>query len=199
MEKPTLVFATGNLNKLSEVKEVIGDFANLISLKDINCTEEIPETTGTINGNALQKARYVKTHYGKDCFSDDTGFEVHGIDDEPGVDAAFYAGPQRNADENISKVLSKLGDNPNRSARFITVIALVLDGQEYTFEGIVDGQVLKAKRGTGGFGYDPIFVPNGYDKTFAEMELHTKNKISHRSRAVLKLKEFLQNYRKETV
>lgn len=124
---------------------------------------------------------------------------MHGIDDEPGVDAAFYAGPQRNADENISKVLSKLGDNPNRSARFITVIALVLDGQEYTFEGIVDGQVLKAKRGTGGFGYDPIFVPNGYDKTFAEMELHTKNKISHRSRAVLKLKEFLQNYRKETV
>ena len=171
---------------------MIGDSYQFIGLKDIGCTEDVPETQETIKGNALQKARYVKEHYGVDCFSEDTGLEIDALDGAPGVYTARYGGSERSADKNMAKVQTELGDNPNRGAQFKTVIALILNGEEHVFEGIARGNMRKEKSGEGGFGYDPIFEPEGYDITFAEMNSKEKNKISHRGQAVRALIAFLE-------
>lgn len=184
-----LVFATNNANKVKEVNAMLGDL-EVVSLKTINCTEEIPETTGTIPGNAMQKARYVRDNYQVNCFAEDTGLEVDALNGEPGVDTAFYSGT-RDADANMQKVLDNLIDKPSRGAQFRTVVALVMDGKEYSFEGICRGTISMTKRGDQGFGYDPVFIPDGYDTTFAEMDSEEKNKISHRKKAIQKLLEFL--------
>ena len=178
---------------MKEVKALLGDEFEIVGLKDIGCHEDIPETQPTIEGNALQKARYVKEHYQVDCFSEDTGLEIESINMEPGVYSARYAGPQRNSDDNMNLVMEKLKDQTNRNARFKTVIALILDGKEYTFEGIVNGEIAHKKTGTDGFGYDPIFLPEGRTTSFAEMTSEEKNKISHRGRAVRKLIKHLKN------
>jgi XTP/dITP diphosphohydrolase len=189
---PALVFATNNPNKIAEVKEMLGDHYDFLSLSDIGCEEEIPETTPTLAGNAQQKARYVKDNYGHDCFSEDTGLEVDALDGAPGVITAMYAGDERSAEANNNKVLRELGDNPDRSARFRTFICLILDGEEHLFEGRCEGQIADAPRGTGGFGYDPIFLPvEGSGRAFAEMPGPEKNAISHRGRALKKLTDFL--------
>lgn len=186
-----LVFATNNVNKLLEVQSLIPNHIKLLSLKDINCDEDIPETQPTIEGNAKQKAEYIKTNYGYDCFADDTGLEVEALDGQPGVYSARYAGPQRNANDNMDKLLSQLKQKNNRSAQFKTVVALHLNGQLKTFTGICKGEIVREKRGAKGFGYDPIFKAEGYDKTFAEISLDEKNKIGHRGKAVTQLIEFL--------
>jgi XTP/dITP diphosphohydrolase len=186
-----LVFATNNVNKLLEVQSLIPNHIKLLSLKDINCDEDIPETQPTIEGNAKQKAEYIKTNYGYDCFADDTGLEVEALDGQPGVYSARYAGPQRNANDNMDKLLSQLKQKNNRSAQFKTVVALDLNGQLKTFTGICKGEIVREKRGAKGFGYDPIFKAEGYDKTFAEISLDEKNKIGHRGKAVTQLIEFL--------
>jgi XTP/dITP diphosphohydrolase len=186
-----LVFATNNVNKLLEVQSLIPNHIKLLSLKDINCDEDIPETQPTIEGNAKQKAEYIKTNYGYDCFADDTGLEVEALNGEPGVYSARYAGPQRNANDNMDKLLSQLKQKNNRSAQFKTVVALHLNGQLKTFTGICKGKIVREKRGAKGFGYDPIFKAEGYDKTFAEISLDEKNKIGHRGKAVTQLIEFL--------
>ncbi len=188
-----IVFATGNVHKVKEIKAILGDNYELTGLAEIGCHEDIPETQETVQGNALQKARYVVEHYNvKNCFAEDTGFEVEALNNEPGVYSARYAGPEKNADANIKLVLEKLQHKENRSARFRTVVALILDGKEYTFEGIIEGQVQQEKSGTGGFGYDPIFVPHGETRSFAEMSSEEKNRISHRAKAVQQLKQFLE-------
>ncbi|WP_353778007.1 non-canonical purine NTP diphosphatase [Winogradskyella sp. 3972H.M.0a.05] len=186
-----LVFATNNLNKLNEVQKLIPATIQLLSLKDIGCEEDIPETQPTIEGNAIQKAEYVKTNYGYDCFADDTGLEVNALNGEPGVYSARYAGPQRNADDNMNKLLHALEDQHDRSAHFKTVIALHLNGKLETFTGICEGDIIKEKRGDKGFGYDPIFQPKDYKQTFAEMDLDLKNRIGHRGKAVQLLISFL--------
>lgn len=186
-----LVFATNNLNKLKEVQAILPPHIKLLSLKDIACTEDIPETQATIEGNAIQKAEYLKEHYGYDCFADDTGLEVEALNGAPGVFSARYAGPQRNAEDNTNKLLSELKDKTNRSAQFKTVIALYLNGKLKTFTGICRGEITTEKRGSGGFGYDPIFKAEGYDKTFAELTLEEKNNIGHRGKAVAQLVGFL--------
>jgi XTP/dITP diphosphohydrolase len=163
----------------------------LLSLKAIGCHEEIPETTGTIEGNAQQKANYVKENYGYDCFADDTGLEVDALNGEPGVDTAHYAGPQRNATDNMNKLLAKLENATSRKAQFKTVIALHLNGELKTFTGICKGEITTKQQGEQGFGYDPIFKAEGYDQTFAEISLEEKNKIGHRGKAVQQLIEFL--------
>lgn len=188
-----LVFATNNLNKLKEVQALIPEHIQLLSLKDIECTEDIPETQDTIEGNAIQKADYLKAHYGYDCFADDTGLEVEALDGAPGVYSARYAGPQRNADDNTNKLLEALDNNSNRQAQFKTVIALQLNGQLHTFTGICKGDITTEKKGQGGFGYDPVFQPEGYTQTFAEITLEEKNKIGHRGKAVQQLIDFLRN------
>ena len=189
-----IVFATNNGNKIKEVQALLGQQYQFLSLADISCHEEIPETTGTIPGNALQKANYVSINYGQDCFSEDTGLEVDALDGRPGVDTAYYAGPQRSAQDNMAKLLQELAGQSDRSAQFRTVIALILNGTEYLFEGIVRGKITKQPKGTEGFGYDPVFIPEGYDQTFAEMSARDKNAISHRGRAVAQLQDFLQQY-----
>ena len=171
---------------------MIGDKFQIIGLKDIGCTEDVPETQETIKGNALQKARYVKEHYGVDCFSEDTGLEIDALDGAPGVYTARYGGLERSADKNMARVQVELGDNPNRAGQFKTVIALILNGEEHLFTGIARGNMRKEKSGEGGFGYDPIFEPEGYDITFAEMDAKEKNKISHRGKAVRGLTAFLE-------
>lgn len=186
-----LVFATNNLNKLKEVQALLPESIKLLSLSDINCNEDIPETQNTIEGNAIQKANYLKQHYNYDCFADDTGLEVEALHGEPGVFSARYAGPQRNAQDNMDKVLSSLKGNTNRQAQFKTVIALHLNGELHTFTGICKGMILNEKRGEKGFGYDPIFQPEGYEQTFAEMDLELKNKIGHRGKAIMQLVQFL--------
>lgn len=186
-----LVFATNNLNKLKEVQALLPESIKLLSLSDINCNEDIPETQNTIEGNALQKANYLKQHYGYDCFADDTGLEVEALNGEPGVFSARYAGPLRDAQDNMDKVLSGLKGNTNRQAQFKTVIALHLNGEQHTFTGICKGMILNEKRGEKGFGYDPIFQPEGYEQTFAEMDLELKNKIGHRGKAIVQLVQFL--------
>ena len=186
-----LVFATNNLNKLKEVQSLIPERIKLLSLKDINCLEDIPETQPTIEGNAIQKAEYVKTNYGYDCFADDTGLEVEALNGEPGVFSARYAGPQRDANDNMDLLLSNLKDKNSRNAQFKTVVALHLNGSLETFTGICKGDITIEKRGTKGFGYDPIFQPNGYTETFAEIDLALKNKIGHRGKAVIQLVSFL--------
>jgi len=189
-----LVFATNNLNKLNEVKSLIPKEIKLLSLSDIGCFEDIPETQSTIEGNAIQKAEYIKTNYGYDCFADDTGLEVSALNGEPGVYSARYAGEQRNANDNMNKILKALENKNDRKAQFKTVIALHLNNKLEVFTGICEGEITKSKQGENGFGYDPIFKPLGYNQTFAEMDLELKNKIGHRGKAIKKLVEYLQNY-----
>jgi len=187
----TLVFATNNLHKLEEVRDILGGSFRIASLKEIGCIDDIPETADTLEGNALQKARYVKDKFGYDCFADDTGLEVEALGGAPGVFSARYAGLGHDSEANMRKLLKELEGKTNRQAQFRTVVALLLDGEEYTFEGIVRGTILTERRGTAGFGYDPVFVPEGYAETFAEMGSEEKNRISHRARAVQKLADFL--------
>lgn len=189
----TIVFATNNPNKIREVQALLGDQYRFLSLADINCGEELPETSATLEGNALQKARYVKENYGHDCFAEDTGLEVAALGGEPGVYTARYAGPERSDQANMAKVLEGLADKADRRARFRTVIALLLDGEEHLFEGIAPGVIAAAPQGEGGFGYDPIFVPDGHATTFAEMSREAKNDISHRGQAIRRLQAFLAN------
>ena len=186
-----LVFATNNQNKIKEVQALIPEHITLLSLKDIGCFEEVPETQLTIEGNAIQKAEYIKEHYGFDCFADDTGLEVEALNGDPGVLSARYAGEQRDANDNMNKLLRELNDKPNRDAQFKTVIALNLNNNLHTFTGVCKGEITTTKKGDSGFGYDPIFKPDGYDQTFAEMDLSLKNQIGHRGKAVTKLVEFL--------
>jgi len=190
MKVKKIVFATGNPNKLKEIKSAINNF-EIIGLKDLGITEEIPETGDTLKKNALQKAKYVYDKTGLDCFSDDTGLEIEALNYRPGVYSAMYAGPDCNAENNMQKVLKALEESPNRNAQFKTVIALILKGEEYYFEGVVSGVILKEKSGKDGFGYDPIFKPVGYKESFAEMSIAQKNEISHRGLAVKKLVKFL--------
>jgi XTP/dITP diphosphohydrolase len=188
-----LVFATNNLNKLREVQDLLSDEIELLSLKDIGCFEDIPETANTLEGNARIKANHITKNYGYDCFADDTGLEVPSLNGEPGVYSARYAGSPRNAEKNMDKLLSNLADKEDRSAQFRTIVTLNLGNSSYDFEGICKGVILMEKRGHEGFGYDPIFQPDGYDISFAEMSLDEKNKISHRKRAIQKLVDFLRN------
>ncbi len=188
------VFATNNEHKLSEVKEISDEKFEILGLKSINCFEDIPEDQDTLEGNAIQKARYISEKYQINCFADDTGLEVDALNGEPGVHSARYAGKGKNSEDNIEKLLNKLGDSPYRAARFRTVVALVLDGKEYFFEGLIEGEIVTERRGTGGFGYDAIFVPEGLNDTFAELPHLIKNAISHRSIAIQKLLYFLRHY-----
>ncbi|AHW59601.1 deoxyribonucleotide triphosphate pyrophosphatase [Draconibacterium orientale] len=187
-----LVFATNNKHKLEELQAILGDHYTLLSLKDIDCFDEIPEEQPTLEGNASQKAYYIYDKFGMNCFADDTGLEIEALNGEPGVFSARYAGEDKNSEANMNKVLDKLAKINEREARFRTVISLVIDGEEKQFEGIVNGEILKEKRGDSGFGYDPIFKPKGFDQSFAEMGLEDKNKISHRGRAVQKLVDYLK-------
>lgn len=191
-----LCFATNNNHKLEEVSTSLGDAFLLKTLNDIGCTDELPETSGTIPGNSRQKAEYVWTNFGVSCFADDSGLEIHALQGEPGVDSAFYSG-SRSFENNIKKVLTNLSGESNRKARFITVFTLLLHGVEHQFEGIVEGQILQEPRGSGGFGYDPIFLPDGHDRTFAEMSLDEKSKISHRSKALAKMVAYLKDQVKQ--
>lgn len=191
-----LVFATHNKHKLQEMRQIIGSLFHIISLDEIGCNEEIEETQSTIEGNALQKARYVAEKYHKNCFADDTGLEIEALNGEPGVYSARYAGEHATFDDNMNKTLANMQGMKNRNACFRTAIALILDGKEYIFEGRVDGEILTEKHGTEGFGYDPIFRPEGFAETFAEMSAETKNSISHRGRATEKLVEFLSRLEK---
>ena len=188
-----LVFATNNLNKLKEVQALIPSTIKLLSLKDIGCIEDIPETQNTIEGNAIQKAEYIKTNFGYNCFADDTGLEVKALNGAPGVYSARYAGLQRNANDNMNKVLEELAKSQNRAAQFKTVIALHVNNKIETFTGICKGEITKTKHGEKGFGYDPIFKPNNFNDTFAQMDLSTKNTIGHRGKAVTKLVDFLNS------
>ena len=190
MKVNKIVFATGNPNKLKEINSAINSF-KIIGLKDLGITEEIPETGDTLMKNALQKAKYVYHKTGLDCFSDDTGLEIEALNYRPGVYSAMYAGPDCNAENNIRKVLQELEESTNRNAQFKTVIALILQGKEYFFEGVVKGEILKEKKGKDGFGYDPIFRPVGYKESFAEISIAQKNEISHRGLALKKLVKFL--------
>ncbi len=185
------VFATNNAHKLKEVAAIVGHQIELLSLEDIGCHDDIPETSDTLEGNALQKAKYVYERYHIDCFADDTGLEVEALDGAPGVYSARYAGEGHNSEENIRKLLHELEGKDNRKARFRTVFALIINGKEHLFEGIVKGEIIATKRGTSGFGYDPVFVPEGFTQTFAEMSDAQKNKISHRAIGVNKLCKFL--------
>jgi XTP/dITP diphosphohydrolase len=186
-----LIFATNNQHKLTEVQSLIGDRFKLMSLKDIGCNEDIPETAPTLEGNALLKARFIFSTFSKNCFADDTGLEIEALDGRPGVFSARYATDGHDFEANIDKVLAELSGIRNRNARFRTVIALILDGSVHYFEGIVNGKIITERKGAEGFGYDPVFIPDGYQDTFAEMPLSEKNKISHRARAVNKLVDFL--------
>lgn len=187
-----LVFATNNKNKIKEIKHLIGNSIELLNLEDIACFEEIPETADTIEGNAIQKAKYIYEKYGYNCFADDTGLEIDTLNGEPGVYSARYAGEQKNPNDNMDKVLEKLQNIDNRSAQFKTVIALIINGKLTCFEGIVKGEITREKRGLEGFGYDPIFKPNDYDITFSEMDLDEKNMISHRAIATKNLIHFFK-------
>ena len=199
-----IVFATNNRNKLAEIRSILGDRFKIVSLKDIGCDVDIPETGTTLEENAMQKARYIYDNYGLSVFADDTGLEVDALGGAPGIYSARYAGGAgHDSEANITKLLAELGENNNRKARFRTVIALLLkddiaadnnrtNPDEQLFEGIAEGEIIRERRGGEGFGYDPIFMPHGYDKTFAELGLDVKNKISHRAKAVEKLAEYLK-------
>ena len=187
-----LIFATGNPHKIKEINAMLNGSFLIRSMKDIGCTEELPETQETLKGNALQKARYLKEHYCVDCFSEDTGLEIVALNGAPGVLTARYAGNEKDPQANMDKVLQMLKDTSNRTAQFRTLIALLWKGKEYLFEGIAKGRIATAPSGTEGFGYDPIFIPEGYTSTFAEMNAAEKNKISHRAKAVQKLIAFLK-------
>ena len=182
-----LVFATNNLNKIKEVQRFIPSHIKLLSLKDISCLEDIPETQATIIGNAQQKAEYIIKNYGYNCFADDTGLEIEALNGEPGVFSARYAGPQRDSNDNMNLVLDNLKTQSNRAAQFKTVIALHLNGELQTFTGICEGEITMKKHGEDGFGYDPIFKADGLNKTFAEISIEQKNEISHRGKALKQL------------
>lgn len=186
-----LIFSTNNHHKLTEIQSLIGNKITIKSLQQIGCYTDIPETAPTLEGNALIKAQFVFDTYGKNCFADDTGLEIEALNGKPGVYSARYATNGHNFEANIDKVLEELSGVKNREARFRTVIALIIDGKVNYFEGIVNGKIITEQKGLSGFGYDPIFLPDGFDKTFAEMSLEEKNKISHRARATQKLVEFL--------
>ena len=193
-----IVFATNNSHKLSEIRQIFGSDFEILSLNDIDCHEDIPETADTIEGNALQKAQYIYDHYHLCCFADDTGLEVDALGGAPGVHSARYAGEGHDSEANMQKLLAELGENNNRKARFRTIIALIEEeGGIKTFEGIVEGHIAYEKSGHAGFGYDPLFIPEGYDQSFAELGIELKNKISHRARAVAKLEEYLKELRVE--
>ncbi|MBP7151775.1 MAG: non-canonical purine NTP diphosphatase [Paludibacteraceae bacterium] len=189
MEK--LVFATNNLHKLQEVRAILDGKVNIRSLSEIGCFDEIPETADTLEGNALMKAKYVYDRFQLDCFADDTGLEIEALGGEPGVFSARYAGLEQDSYKNRMKVLRLMKQQTNRKARFRTVIALILQGEEYFFEGKISGVIAHEPRGEGGFGYDSIFVPDGYEKTFAELSAEQKNQISHRAIAVKKFADFI--------
>ena len=186
-----LVFATHNQNKFEEVKKLLPKYFKLLSLDDIRCVEDIKETAKTIEGNAILKANYVKDHYGYDCFADDRGLEVDALNGEPGVYSARYAGKASNANLNMKKLLDNLGATDNRNARFKTAIALNFKGSQVLFLGVCDGIILSEKRGEKGFGYDPVFQPNGFNQTFAEMSMQQKSEIGHRGKAMRQLIEYL--------
>ena len=187
-----LVFATNNAHKLEEIRAILGDKVEILSLNDIDCHADIPETADTLQGNAALKAQYIYDNYGLDCFADDTGLEVEALNGAPGIYSARYAsGEGHDSEANMKKLLSEMQDKDNRKARFRTVICLIEDGKEHFFEGIVNGSIIRERKGGAGFGYDPVFVPDGYSETFAEMGNDEKNKISHRARAVQKLCEYL--------
>jgi len=192
-----LIFATANSNKIKEIAEILGQESGfeIIPMSEIGVIEDIPETSPTLEGNALQKAKYLHDRYHVDCFSEDTGLEIESLNGEPGVLTARYAGAERNADANMQLVLKKLASKENRKARFRTVIALIINNKEYTFEGIVEGKIGHEKSGDGGFGYDPIFIPDGFNQSFGVLDNSIKNKISHRGRATSKLIDFLKKYR----
>ena len=197
-----IVFATNNAHKLTEIRQILGDDFEVLSLADIGCHEDIPETADTIEGNALQKAQYVFDHYHLSCFADDTGLEVDALGGAPGIYSARYAGEGHDSEANMRKLLHELGENNNRKARFRTVIALIQKEEDNDsslaeqkincFEGIIEGQIIREKRGDEGFGYDPIFRPDGYEETFAQLGPQIKNRISHRALAVEKLAKFLK-------
>ena len=187
-----LVLASNNKNKIKEIQFLVPPSIQILSLEDIGCFEEIPETANTIEGNAILKASYVTSNYRYNCFADDTGLEVEVLLGEPGVHSARYAGEQKDADDNMDKLLANLADKPNRTAQFKTVIVLNKDGKQTLFTGVIKGKIIEEKVGTNGFGYDPIFVADGYTKTFAELTIEEKSRISHRGLAVQQLIEFLQ-------
>jgi XTP/dITP diphosphohydrolase len=195
-----LVFATNNAHKISEIKKLLEQYLHndnnlykILSLKDINCFEDIPENSNTLEGNASEKSMYVYKNFHINCFADDTGLEIEALDGNPGVYSARYAGKERDFEKNMNKVLSELEGEKNRKARFRTVISLIIDGEEKLFEGIVNGNILEEKRGEKGFGYDPVFQAEGYNISFAEMTLDEKNKISHRAVATKKLINYLED------
>jgi XTP/dITP diphosphohydrolase len=193
MSKLKLVFATNNKNKLKEVQAMLTNF-EIVNLADINCFDDIPETADTLEGNAILKADYITQKYGLNCFADDTGLEVEALNNAPGVYSARYAGEENNAENNMNKLLSAVQNEPNRKAQFRTAVALNIEGKQFVFEGICKGEILKKKQGESGFGYDPIFKPNGFNKSFAEMNMIEKGKISHRGKAIKKLVTFLNKY-----
>ena len=192
-DKKKIVFATNNAHKLEELRQIMGEQFEVLSLADINCHEDIPEDQPTIEGNARQKAEYIREHYGYDCFSDDTGLEIDALGGEPGVHSARYGGVAHDSERNMNKVLRLLDGVPmeQRTARFRTAIVLIMDGETHTFEGKVEGHILTERHGSGGFGYDPIFKPDEADCAFGEMTAEQKNRISHRGRAVARLTQFL--------
>ena len=191
--KHTLIIATNNAHKLQEIQPLISDHFDIKTLKQIGCTDDIPETADSLEGNALLKARYIFEKYGCNCFADDTGLEIEALNGRPGVFSARYASDGHDFEANIDKVLGEMHGIDNRNARFRTVIALILDGKVNYFEGIVNGKIITERKGSEGFGYDPVFIPEGYTQTFAEMSLAEKNKISHRARAVARLVDFLNS------
>ncbi len=191
--KKEIVFATNNLHKLEEIRQIIGNKFNILSLKDIDCNEDLPETATTLEGNAEIKARYIKEHYGYDCFADDTGLEVEALGGAPGVLSARYAGENHDSQANMELLLKNLSGKENRAARFRTVIALLIGDELTLMDGIVEGVITHERAGDSGFGYDPIFKPNESDVTFAQMSSDDKNKISHRGRATIKLIDKLDN------
>lgn len=195
--KMELIFSTQNQNKAKEIQKLVPQGVVIKTLQDINCNDDIPETQNTLQGNALQKARYVNEKFGVNCFADDTGLEIESLNMEPGVYSARYAGPERSDDKNMDKVLSGLAASNNRKARFRTAVALIIDGEEHLFEGIVEGEIRTEKSGDQGFGYDPIFEPENTGKTFADMSMEEKNSMSHRARAFAKMIDFLASYPKQ--
>ncbi len=188
-----LVFASNNKNKIKEIKLLLPPYFKILSLEDIGCTEDIPETADTIEGNAILKANYVSQKFGFDCFADDSGLEVDVLNGEPGVFSARYAGEPKNDENNMNKLVANLKDKTNRNANFKTVICLNIKGEQHLFTGVINGKIIEEKIGTNGFGYDPIFVADGYTKTFAQLSIDEKSKISHRGIAVSKMISFLKN------
>ena len=189
-----ICFATNNAHKVREINQLLGERFRVLSLADIGCQEELPENQTTLEGNSEEKASYVYQHYRVNCFADDTGLEVDALQGEPGVYSARYAGPQRSSEDNMRRLLRELADQPNRTAQFRTVITLWLDGQMHQFEGMVSGSIARERSGSEGFGYDPIFIPEGFTRSFADMTAEEKNQISHRGRAVRRLVQFLETY-----